>query len=186
MVLPVLCDLGALLGPRDLKYLLASKGMKHHKQNLGCKEIQGFDGAPGLIGQPGPIGNPEPPEFPGALSTKGKRGSSGLKGVQGPRGGKMDCQDHQDLLDCQEHQGLTIYQGRKDVLAKLVLELLPVFRALEGSWAPGRYWASWGQRKRRCPRNRWFPRRSGTKRNTGWLLFVEGLEHLVLVALLSK
>ena len=49
---------------------------------------------------------------------------------------KMAYQDHQGLLDCQELQDLTAHQGRKELLAQLVLVVLPVFQALEGLQGP--------------------------------------------------
>ena len=53
---------------------------------------------------------------------------------------KTVCQDHKGLLDCQEVQDLTARQGRKDLLAKLVLVVLPVFQALEGLLGPRETW----------------------------------------------
>ena len=67
MVLPVLWDLGGLLGPGDLRDLLASKVMKDHKQNLGCKEVQGLTAHQDLSVNLDLLEGPDLPDFPELL-----------------------------------------------------------------------------------------------------------------------
>ena len=104
----------------------------------------------------------------------------------------MAYQDYRGLLDCQELQHLTAHQGGEDLLNKLNLVVLPVFQALEVLLGPKETWDLLASKEMKMSQEPLAPKEikdqkeNRVREHLGQLVFVEGLEHLVLVALLSK